>query len=65
MAKGDYNVKLQINCINCPCMYGGICFVRPPEVDGLIADNVEELYKKGGKPDWCPMVEMEMDGDSE
>lgn len=53
--------QFPINCINCPCMYGGICFVRPPEVDGLIADNVEELYKKGGKPDWCPIVEAEIE----
>ena len=29
--------------------------------EGVIADTVDELREKGGKPDWCPMVEAEID----
>ena len=29
----------------------------------MIADTVDELYEKGGKPNWCPIVEAEIDED--
>lgn len=51
--------SLPENCFECPCMAGGICFVAPSDQDGLIADTVDELREKGGKPDWCPMVEAD------
>ena len=51
------------SCFVCPCMFGGICFVHPSEQDGVLADTVDELYEKGGKPDWCPIVEAEIDKD--
>ena len=53
--------KVPESCFACPCMFGGICFVHPPEQDGLIADTVDELREIGGKPDWCPIVEAEID----
>jgi hypothetical protein len=53
--------SLPESCFECPCMAGGICFVAPLDQDGLISDTVEELRERGGKPDWCPMVEVEVD----
>ena len=55
--------SLPESCFVCPCMFGGLCFVCPPEQDGVIADTVDELCEKGGKPDWCPIVEAEIDKD--
>ncbi|MBQ7071736.1 MAG: hypothetical protein IJM87_10735 [Ruminococcus sp.] len=53
--------SLPESCFVCPCMFGGLCFVHPPEQEGVIADTVDELREKGGKPDWCPIVEAEID----
>jgi hypothetical protein len=40
--------------------FGGWCYVCPPDIDERVAETVEEAVKQG-KPDWCPLVEIEGD----
>lgn len=50
--------KMPKDCINCVMQFGGWCGVSPPEVDERVADTVEDAVNNG-KPDWCPLVEID------
>ena len=54
------NMTMPKNCIECPMQFGGWCYVCPPDIDERVAETVEEAVKQG-KPDWCPLVEIEGD----
>lgn len=54
------NTTMPKNCIECPMQFGGWCYVCPPDIDERVAETVEEAVKQG-KPDWCPLVEIEGD----
>ena len=54
------NLTMPKNCIECPMQFGGWCYVCPPDIDERVAETVEEAVKQG-KPDWCPLVEIEGD----
>ena len=50
--------KMPKDCINCVMQFGGWCGVSPPEIDERVAETVDDAIKQG-KPDWCPLVEIE------
>ena len=54
------NTTMPKNCIECPMQFGGWCYVCPPDIDERVAETVEEAVKQG-KPDWCPLVEIQGD----
>lgn len=54
------NTTMPKNCIECPMQFGGWCYVCPPDIGERVAETVEEAVKQG-KPDWCPLVEIEGD----
>ena len=54
------NTTMPKNCIECPMQFGGWCYVCPSDIDERVAETVEEAVKQG-KPDWCPLVEIEGD----
>lgn len=46
------------NCLNCTMRIGVKCYVAPSYVDDTrVAPTVDEVLK-GGKPNWCPFVEI-------
>lgn len=53
-------MKMPKTCQECPMMYGGWCFVAPPEIDTRVAPTVDEAIRQG-KPDWCPLHEVKED----
>jgi NAD-dependent SIR2 family protein deacetylase len=50
--------KMPKDCVNCVMQMGGWCGVSPPEVDERVAETVEDAINNG-KPDWCPLVEID------
>lgn len=50
--------KMPKDCVNCVMQMGGWCGVSPAEVDERVAETVEDAINNG-KPDWCPLVEID------
>ena len=52
------------DCVNCVMQFGGWCMVSPPEVDERVAETVLEAIEQG-KPEWCPLVEVQYSEETE
>ena len=52
------NMEKPRSCFECPMQFGGMCYVAPSEIESTIAETVQELREMGGKPNWCPLIEI-------